>query len=571
MDFTASTARHLRFWHQRGQDVVESWKEMARPQTLAADVAAGLSVACVALPLNIALATAAGLPAGAGLVSGIVGGGVAALLGSRFQVTGPEAAVLPASALIVAAHGPVGLVIATLIVGLLQMALGLARVGAWARLIPRTVVKGFTVGIGLVLLNSQLPRLFAVEATHADALSLVQRTDWWSQVSWVGVAAGAIAAAGMLLLPKVSKRVPAVLVGLLLATAFMLMWGLNYDSVGALPTMLPAPALPSLHGVDWASLLPAALGLAFVSSLGSLLATSSLDGLKPVSGSTSDLDQELVAQGLANLTAGLVGGFPVMGAIVRSSTSVQSGARTRAASLFHAAWLLVALMLLAPWVAHIPVAVLTAILLVVGGRLIDLKGLLAMWKQSKAAVCVVLVTAGLIATVHFTAGIAVGLVLALVLALRRHGALRLEVERDVASNELTVARVGGPLLFINHSKLYTLLEGNRWPKLVAMDLSACPMVDSAGAATLQYLAEFLAIRQSHLALCNVPSHLRDSLENVVSHLLQARFHDSLAHAQLAAGLLPVQSRPGLAFRTGGTLNPDGRRNPSDSPPRPRAA
>ncbi|RKG90690.1 SulP family inorganic anion transporter [Corallococcus sp. CA049B] len=545
------------FSTRRAGELIHSWREMVQPSSLPADAAAGLSVACVALPLNVALATAAGLPASVGLVSGVVAGIVGGLLsGSRYQVTGPEAALLPMAAAIVAIHGAAGLAIATVLAGAMQVALGLARAGRFARLIPRPVVMGFTVGIGLLLLNTQLPRLFAVEDTHTNAVALVLERTWGERIGWLGVAAGALTALAMVGLPRVHKRIPAVLVGLTVGTVLMVSLGAGYDAVGALPRSLPMPTLPSFEGVHFASLLPAALGLALLASLGSLLATSSLDTL---TGATthSDLDQDLIAQGLANMAAGVFGGFPVMGAIVRASASIQAGARTRAASVLHALWLFVAMALLAPLVARIPIAALTAILLVVGVRLLNLEGLVAMWNQSKSTLGVVVVTALGIAMFNVFVGIGAGLALASLLYVRRHGALRLEVQRvEDASQlqrglhmqapeapnapealDLLVARVDGPILFINHLKLYDLVEGPPWAKLVVIDLSRVSLVDAAGVATLQYLAEFLSVRGAHLALVKVPPHLEAALEPLTQHLLEKRMHGSLEGALLGAGLM----------------------------------
>ncbi|TSC25305.1 SulP family inorganic anion transporter [Corallococcus sp. Z5C101001] len=552
------------FSTRRAGELLQSWREMVQPSSLPADAAAGLSVACVALPLNVALATAAGLPASVGLVSGVVAGVVGGLLsGSRFQVTGPEAALLPMAAAIVAAHGAAGLAIATVLAGAMQVALGLVRAGRFARLIPRPVVMGFTVGIGLLLLNTQLPRLFAVEDTHANAVALVLRRTWGDHVGWLGVAAGALTALAMVGLPRLHKRIPAVLVGLTLGTVLMVTLGAGYDAVGALPRSLPMPTLPSFEGVHLASLLPAAFGLALLASLGSLLATSSLDTLTGAR-TQSDLDQDLMAQGLANMTAGLVGGFPVMGAIVRASASIQAGARTRAASVLHALWLFVAMALLASLVARIPIAALTAILLVVGVRLLNLEGLVAMWNQSKSTLSVVLVTALGIAVFNVFAGIGAGLALASILYVRRHGALRLEVQRVTDASQLQrnlhtqapetphtpealdlmVARVDGPILFINHLKLYDLVDGPPWAKLVVVDLSRVSLVDAAGVATLQYLAEFLAVRSAHLALVKVPPHLEAALEPIAKHLLEGRMHGSMEGALLGAGLMqPAPMEP----------------------------
>jgi SulP family sulfate permease len=344
----------------------------------------------------------------------------------------------------------------------------------------------------------------------------------------------------MILLPRVHKRIPAALVGLVVATCAAIGFGGSYEAIGALPQSLPAPVLPSFAGLDWPRFLPSALALAFLASLGSLLATSSLDALHPAR-QASDLDQDLVAHGLANIVAGLFGGFPVMGAIVRAGASVQMGARTRAASMSHALWLLVAMMALAPWVARIPVPALTAILLVVAGRLLNLEGLVAMFKEAKSVFAIVVVTAVTIAAFGFIVGIAAGIFLAAGLYVHRHGALRLDLLRD--GDTLTHARVHGPLLFINHMKLYTLIEGSSWSKLTAIDLSRTSYVDAAGVQTLAYLAEFLAIRGSKLVLVGVPGHLHERLEDVVPHLLGGRLHADVDDALVSAGLRTPPALP----------------------------
>lgn len=540
----------LAFWTRSARDTGASWRAMASPRTLAADLSAGLSVACVALPLNLALATAMGVPPGQGLITGIVAGVVAGLLsGSRMLVTGPEAALVPMGAAIVAAHGAQGLAVAAALAGLMQIAFGLLRFGRLVRLMPVAVVRGFTVGIGLLLLGTQLPRFLGLSGEGGVAGFL----GGLGNVHWAGVGAGAVTMLAMIVLPRVSRKIPAVLAGLVAATVLAAVVPAVWDLVGELPRTLPAPELPSLEGLSLAELLPAALGLAFLSSLGSLLASVSLDAVTRETKS-GNVDQELVAQGLANVVAGLFGGVPVMGAIVRATASLQAGARTRAASVFHGLWLLGAMVFAAPLVARVPTAALAAILVVVGLRLVDLETLMRTFRESKVIAGVVIITALAIVFTDFIIGVGVGLVVACIAYLARYGRLHFEVQRldsshaliagprrveDGQASDVLHGRVSGLLCFLNHMELYRLLDGPSWPRVVVLDLSRVSYVDGAAIDTLRYVSEFLKIRGSHFAVVYDGRVLTEQLGTVAPVLLGQRVHEKLDDVLRDAGLLPA--------------------------------
>jgi sulfate permease, SulP family len=362
----------------------QDWKQMGSRETLGQDVTSALTVACVALPLNLALAVASGLPASVGLISGAIAGVVAGLFGgSRLQVSGPEAALVPIVLLLVQRHGIKGMIVATLLCGLIQILLGVLRVGRLAKLLPGPVVRGFMAGIGLILLDRQTPRLLGLPKTVTSLSSLLTEGGAWAW-HWAGIALGLLVMVCMVGLPKLHRRMPAVLLGIIIATVLGALLGPELARVGSLPAGLPPLRLPSFEGVDWSALLPDALMLALLASLGSLMSASALDQLPGLEEQQSDHDQELVAQGMANLASSLFGGMPVMGAIVRSSVSVQSGARTRAASVLHALLLLGVCLMAGPLVARVPIAALAGILMVVGVRLLDLPGVRAQWKQERA-------------------------------------------------------------------------------------------------------------------------------------------------------------------------------------------
>jgi SulP family sulfate permease len=481
-------------------------------ETLSSDAIAGLTVACVALPLNLALALASGVPASMGIVSGIVAGIVAALLGGvRLQVTGPEAALVPVVYAVALQYGPEGVVLATCFCGLVQIGLGLAKVGAFVRHIPVPVVRGFMAGIGVLILISQLKPLLGAQPGDATSLgALVTGSHAWVTPLLIG----AVAAACMASIPAFGA-----LLGLALATALALLIRAEMPRVGVLPDSLPWPRVPALAGLDLQGMLPLALSLTFVASLGSLLAAAAVQALIKDRATQANYDRELIAQGVANLACGLFGGLPVMGAIVRSAVGVQAGARTRASACFHALFLLAALMLGGALVALVPIAGLAGILMLVGVRLLGLPALRAMWSRRRGEVVVIAITAGVIASTTFYVGIAAGLVAAAVLQLVRVGPLHVAVralrweEAPAALQEplrqagpIDVAEVRGALVFSAAAQLDRILSDQPpWPAHLVLDLRQAWTLDGTALFALQHVLDCLEARSGRFALVTVPS------------------------------------------------------------------
>jgi SulP family sulfate permease len=496
----------------------QDWKQMGSPTTLGQDLSSALTVACVALPLNLALAVASGLPASVGLISGAIAGVVAGLFGgARLQVSGPEAALVPIVLLLVQRHGIGGMVVATLLCGLFQMLLGVLRVGRLARHLPAPVVRGFMAGIGLLLLDRQLPRLMGLPET-ASSLSSLLIKGGAGPAQWGGVTLGLLVIACMVGLPRLHPRVPAVLVGLVIATLLGGLLGPELARVGSLPPGLPSPQLPSLAGVEWSALLPDALLLTLLASLGSMMSASAIDQLPGLQGHQTDHDQELVAQGMANLASSLFGGMPVMGAIVRSSVSIQSGARTRAATVGHALLLLGVCLVAGQLVARVPIAALAGILVVIGVRLLDLRGVRALWEQERTQVAVVVVTASVIASVDLLLGLGSGVALSAGLLLRRRP--RTEIQTRIlrldgrplfrslgeaaAEQEdrppLQRVRVRGPLDFLSRGDFDAALATAPLPKNLVLDLSAVPYLDSAGLQAVLDVQDILTVRKGKVVV-----------------------------------------------------------------------
>lgn len=547
---------------------------MVSPKTFGQDLSGALTVACVALPLNLALAVASGLPASVGLISGAIAGVVAGLLGgSRLQVTGPEAALVPIVLLLVQRHGITGMVVATFLCGLLQIVLGLLRVGRLAKLLPAPVVRGFMAGIGLILLNSQLPRLLGLPKTVGSLSSLPAQAGAW-MMHGGGIAIGVLAIACMVGLPRVQRRVPSVLVGLVAATLIGGLLGPELARVGSLPAGLPVPQLPLLAGVDWSALLPDVLSLTVLASLGSLMSASAIDQFPGFEKQQSDHDQELMAQGLANLASALFGGMPVMGAIVRSSVSIQAGSRTRAASVLHALLLLVVCLVAGALVARVPIAALAGILVVVGVRLLDFRGLRKLWEQERPQVAVVAVTAIVIASVDLLLGLGAGVLLSIGLLLRARPRTELQTRilrldgrphfralGAAASGQderppLQRIRVRGPLDFLSPGVLNTALASHPLPKYAVLDLTAVPYLDAAGLQEVLNLRDCLVMRNGVVVVVawgevarmleqggfpqSASASLVSSYDDALEHI--ARSHKAAAVAGVQEEARPVRSR-----------------------------
>lgn len=389
-----------------GRTFVDVHAQRSLPQ----DVAAALTVAAVALPLNLALAVASGLPPSAGLVAGAIGGLVAGLIGGApLQVTGPAAALVSIVAAIALDFGPAGVALSAVVVGALQLLLAFSRAGQLIGRVPESVLAGFTTGVGLKLLDQQLPELLGFDYRVAELATMLDRPDWLRDVDWLAVVAGLFVALLVVGTARF-KRFPAAIVGISLITFIANFVGWDIARVGEVPSHFPPLSFPTVEVARLGNLLAAAVPLAFLASAESLLAARAVDRmlgkevLRPHHPSL-----ELLGQGLANLSVGLFSGMPVTGVVVRSGVNVQSGARTKTAAVLHALFLGAAVLLMAPLIARVPLAALAGLLCVIGVRLIDLGTLGHLFKESKLQAIAFLVSGVGTLTGHLMLGLVGGL------------------------------------------------------------------------------------------------------------------------------------------------------------------
>ncbi|ATB43434.1 hypothetical protein CYFUS_008914 [Cystobacter fuscus] len=394
-------------WHSVRRYLVDSWKDVVRfiPQ----DVLSGVTVAAVALPLNLALAVASGLPPSAGLIAGVVGGGIAAMMGGTpLQVTGPAAALSTMVFALVARFGVAGAAAAAMAVGGMQLLLSLGRAGRLMKYVPESVLAGFTTGVGIKLLDQQIPELLGFDYRVFELAQMMHRPEWLHEVSWLSTLSG-LAVAFLVVAARHLKRFPAALVGVGIVTALASYLGWDISRVGEVPSSLPPPSLPALQG-RWLELFAAALPLGILAAAESLLSARVTDRMAP-NARPHQPTLELLGQGLANLGSGVMGGMPVTGVVVRSGVNVQSGGRTRLASFLHSASLLFVMLYLSDQIAKVPLAGLAGLLCVVGLRLVEVGTLVHLWKEERVEAVAFLVTAAGTLSGHLVEGLAGGMVI----------------------------------------------------------------------------------------------------------------------------------------------------------------
>jgi SulP family sulfate permease len=426
------------------------WREGYRAADFRADVLAGLVVGIIALPLAMALAIAVGVAPQQGLYTAIVAGFVvAALGGSRGQVSGPTAAFIVILAPIFARFGLAGLLVSGMLAGVILCGMGAARLGGLIQFIPHPVTTGFTAGIATVIATLQLKDLLGLELPR-NPEHFFERVavmfEARASASAVELFLGAGTLAALLLLPRLTKRVPAPLVALPLAALVALLLQLvfpgvevatiasRFQSTVAGVTVHGVPQLPPLLTLPWdapgaggqpfaftteavRALVPSAFAIAMLGAIESLLSAVVADGMARTK---HDPDAELLALGVGNLIAPFFGGIAATGAIARTATNIRSGARSPVAAMVHALTVLAAVLALAPALGYLPMASLAALLLLVAWNMSEAKHFMHTLKVApKSDVAVLLTCYGLTVAVDMVVGVSVGMMLAALLFMRR--------------------------------------------------------------------------------------------------------------------------------------------------------
>ena len=486
------------------------------------DLAAGLTVGVVALPLALAFGVASGVGAAAGLVTAVIAGAVAAVFGgSHVQVSGPTGAMTVVLIPLVATHGPAVVYPVAILAGVLVVVAAALRVGRLLAYVPWPLVEGFTVGIAVVIAAQEVPSGLGVAKPHVDnaaagavlAVAHFARHPQWAALALLLVTMGLTA-----LLPRLHRTLPAGLIAVAVATVAVRIFGLSVPLPGALPAGLPAPHLPSFGNAT--ALLGPAITVAFLAALESLLSAQVADGLSDRP--RYDPDRELFGQGLANIASGIGGGLPATGAIARTAVNARAGAHTRLAALAHAAVLAVIVYTAGPLVARIPTVALAGVLIVTAYRMVDQRAVRAVVASSRGDRLVLVVTA--VATIAFDLlrAVLAGLVVAAVLALAQLSrtvrttaepvspdGLDDEAEHELVKRHVLVYRVDGPLFFAAAARFLTTFATSSDVRVVILRLGSLDMLDATGARALADLIDDLEQRGIVvLVKCVEPAHAR---------------------------------------------------------------
>jgi sulfate permease, SulP family len=383
------------------------------------DALAGLTVAIVALPLSMAIAIASHAPPAAGLFTAIIGGFlISALGGSRFQIGGPAGAFIVLVASIIDTHGMDGLIIATIMAGLIMIIAGALRLGTLVRHVPHAVTVGFTAGIAVIIFASQIHDLLGLTLTGAEPGELLHKLETlWAARGTLNVPAALLAAATIIVISLIRSwrpLWPSLLIAVVLASLVAWFFQLPVETIGSrfggIPATLPWPTLPAVSLDKIIALLPSALSLAVLGSIESLLSAVVADSM---TGRMHRSNAELVAQGVANAVTPLFGGITVTGTIARTATNVKAGAHGPISGMMHALYVLLFMLVAAPLMSLIPLAALAGILALVAWNMVEKKEIMKLGHW--APLSVLLVTFLVTIFRDLIEGIAAGIILSLLL------------------------------------------------------------------------------------------------------------------------------------------------------------
>ncbi|MBH5134901.1 SulP family inorganic anion transporter [Streptomyces sp. NPDC048405] len=470
------------------------------------DLLAGLTVAIVALPLALGFGVSSGLGAEAGLTTAVIAGALAAVFGgSNLQVSGPTGAMTVVLVPIVGQYGAGGVLTVGLVAGVMLVALAVLRAGKFMRYVPAPVIEGFTLGIACVIGLQQVPNALGVDKPEGDRVLVVTwraAEDFAKSPNWTAVGLAVSVALVMLVGARWRPTIPFSIVAVIGATLVAQLAGLDAARpIGDLPSGLSAPSLSFIDVSALGSLLAPAVAVAALAALESLLSASVADGMTV--GQKHDPDRELFGQGLANIAAPLFGGVPATGAIARTAVNVRTGARSRLASLTHAAVLAVVVFAAAPLVSRIPLAALAGVLLATAIRMVEVGSLKAMAKATRSDALTLVLTAAATLALDLVYAVIIGLVVAGTLALRavakqaRLNQVSLDRgdhsadEHDLLAEHVVAYCVDGPLFFAAAHRFLHELSEVAGVRVVILRMSRVSTMDATGALILKDVVEKL--------------------------------------------------------------------------------
>ncbi len=528
------------------------------------DILAGVTVGVVALPLALAFGISSGVGAAAGLITAVVAGLVAAVFGgSNVQVSGPTGAMAVVLAPIVSQHGLGSVALVTMAAGIIVLAAGATGLGRAVTFIPWPVIEGFTLGIAAIIFLQQVPTALGAAApagqrTLQAAWTTATDAEW--PTLWRTLTVTAFVAALMILLPRVHRGIPESLTAVVAATVLVAAIGFPVTTIGALPSQLPIPVLPHADAGALRALSSAALAIAALAAIESLLSARVAATMSPTG--PYNPDRELIGQGLASVASGAFGGMPATGAIARTAVNVRSGARTRVSAITHSLLLLGVVYLATGPVSAIPLSALSGVLMVTSFRMISARTVRRILRSTRSDAAIFVLTATVTVCFDLIEAVEIGVLFAAFFALRtvarRSSVVRQELPgpRQPGDERIALLQLDGAMFFGAAERISHAITDTERPEVsvVIIRMSQLGMLDATGAHTLAEISEELesrgitviikGVRPEHMALlANVgivealrhENHLIDSLEDAVAH---ARRHAAEA---LSGGRNPLRA------------------------------
>lgn len=487
----------------------ETLKNYSGKQLLS-DVVAGIIVAIIALPLSIALAIASGVSPEKGLYTAIVAGFVISLLGgSKVNISGPTAAFATIVAGIVATYGIDGLVIATIMAGIILILMGLLKLGALIKFIPYTITTGFTSGIAVTILIGQIKDFLGLtfpEGAHAvetmEKLSCVVKS--LGTMNWQAVLVGVIALVILILWPKVSKKIPGSLIAVVAGVVIVKLCKMNVNTIGDLYSIsrsLPGLSIPTVNFSLIKELIPSAFTIAILAAIESLLSCVVSDGMIS---DKHNSNTELIAQGAGNICSGLFGGIPATGAIARTAANVKNGGKTPVSGMVHAIVLLLILVVLMPYAAWIPMPVIAAVLFIVAYNMSEWRQFVKICKTApKSDIIVLVLTFVLTVVFDLVVAIEIGLLVAVILFIKRMTEVthvRPWTRADEAAQsdndrlkdipeKTQVFELNGPMFFAT-SDVFSAIPVKNGTKVVILRMRNVPALDVSALKVLYKVCDY---------------------------------------------------------------------------------
>ncbi|MEG0307707.1 MAG: SulP family inorganic anion transporter [Clostridium sp.] len=500
------------------------------------DIIAGVIVAIIALPLSIALGISSGVSPEKGLITAVIAGFIISFLGgSRVQIGGPTGAFVVIVYTIVQTYGLNGLVIATLMAGVMLVAMGLLKLGSLIKYVPHTITVGFTSGIAITLLSTQVKDFLGLNIDKVPAEFIAKWQSYLANISSFNLTAILIGIGCILIMvywPKINKTIPGSVIVLVVATVVVQLFNLPVETIGSryqeISSSIPLPGLPKMDIETIKVLVKPAMTIAILAAIESLLSAVVADGMID---DKHDSNMELIAQGLGNIGSALFGGIPATGAIARTAANVKNGGRSPISGMIHAVTLLLIMMLFMPFAKMIPMTTLAAILMVVSYNMGEWSTFKSLLKAPKSDVAILVLTFVLTIVFDLVIAIEIGMILSMFLFIKklaentmvkRLGSEAVEKHKTsetlhIDCDNILLYEVNGPFFFgIAQNFIDKIAEIEKNAQVVILDMNNAHTLDASAIAALKKLYNYCDKNKIKFILVNIQNQPMKALTNMGS-------------------------------------------------------